>query len=169
MIEKILELMERAVVAMERMADAKDRVANELSSRVAADVAEQSAPSPAAETQEPESEPEPPAEDSELDRDQLKARLTELGVEFSDRARTPTLVSLLAAAEREAESAPEPEPPAPTEEFTRDQVLEALKAYAAEHGNDAVKAILAEHGKSATVTDMDKANYAAVIAACKEG
>lgn len=131
---------------------------------------------------------------AESERDQIKAKLTALGLEFAPQTRTPTLKQMLANAtgasdtpEEKAAIAdlkkqngngkaaqPADDPAADdlfnpgTPSYTIAQVREALMAFAGKHGNPKTKALLTKYGAK-NISGLDAKNYTAIMADASKG
>ena len=69
-----------------------------------------------------------------------------------------------AKATKATKAAPEPEPEGPS----RDDVKAALKSYAALESKEEAIALLKKHGKADSLSELEDANFQAVIDACNE-
>jgi hypothetical protein len=157
----MMELIERFVVAVERIAGAMESRA--VSIAVAAEVLEEhrEAVNLVEEPTETEDFPVaagPAANGQELvDREKIKKELDALGVEYGPKTRTGTLLQLLEAARAlDQQVAPPEEDPTVGEtgtwvapEDALNQIREGLKQLAYQEGRDAAMEILETHGGGA--------------------
>ena len=181
MFEKLLELLERLVVALESNAiSAKTLVDREIS--IQGDTAPKASPH-AEEDKTPEPAP---------DREAIKKELTELGEDFKNGAKTPTLVKLLTEARVKAkvegiDTAPAAKVPpaeapgvfdtpaqeappvasAPEVDITSESVRAFARECAAKYGRDKVEAIVNDIGKSTNIKNTAPTLLPAVMAALK--
>jgi superfamily II DNA or RNA helicase len=129
----LVKAVERVAVALESTAPVKEAAPKE---------------------EEPEPKKEEPGTEKEepklSQRDAIKAELTELGVEFSSRARTDTLTNLLTAArqihDKAAAPTPAPEAPVPAGGDLYDRACKAIVAFVKAKGHDEGVRVLLDAG-----------------------
>jgi hypothetical protein len=155
-----MELLERFVVAVERIAGAMESRA--VSIAAAAEVLEEhrEAVNLVVEPTEPEEFPVaagPAANGQDLvDREKIKKELDALGVKYAFKTRTGTLLQLLEDARAKGSSIPDRQEAPPAEDPTPmapedalNQIREGLKQLAIRQGRDAAMEILETHGGGA--------------------
>jgi len=115
-----------------------------------------------------------------FDRDAIKQRLTDLGVNFNDKARTDTLAAQLEAFEadnpeidevEEVVTVDEPTPDTAevvaSDDYTAQDVREFLQQVTEKDGMAVAKEILTKY-EAKNISTLDPSNYAGVIEGCKE-
>ena len=99
--------------------------------------------------------------EAQKERDEIKARLKEMGEKFSPRARTDTLKAQLQWAEKQADAPAETEE-APAEVPTAEEVKVKLMDFVRTNGKDRAVAILKKFGAQ-KLSDISEENRAAFV------
>jgi len=140
---------------------------------------------PAPEKQQEEPVGETTTSEATDKREEVKARLDELGVKYNNRCRTETLEKLAAEAETKlAKTEPLPEPdddplgldadepsePDVFEPISAEDFRELVKNFAASHGTERAKQVLAEFGaaKISELSDTQRAEAAVMYRKASE-
>lgn len=120
-----------------------------------------------------------PGPSTAIDREDIKKKLHDRGIQFKASARTESLQKLLAdAIAKEGKAGQEEDPfgekSQPQQEaaaekvYTKDEARDALVSLSGLKGKDAALTILRQHGKSETLSGVDASYYKAVVEACEK-
>ena len=175
MLVKAMELFERLVVALERKADACEKLAGEYGPIKGMTAAENiklpEAKGSTIGNEVAEGQEIPPSiavSQVENDREALKTKLRSLGVVFKDGARTETLKQLIVDAEKAGIAGNEPPPmPETTGEVTKEQIVQALTKVINDHGKEDAFTIIKTIGKAEKLSEVDPSLYGALLEACQ--
>lgn len=157
----MMEMLERFVVAVEKIAAAMESRAESIAA--AADVLEEHREAVELSNPDVRSETVPNRED-------IKKQLDELGVVYAPKTRTENLMQMLVEAQKVNPVPAEPVPAEPmsTEEAHK-QIREGLKRVAVQHGSDKAREMLRTHaGGAENVSAVQPEFYRPLIDALAE-
>lgn len=169
MFERLMELLERGVVALEMIAQ-KDGGCKcppaVASAPEDVNVYEPDVYYP--ENERPEVAEQAEADAAHLEREFLKSELRKKGVKFKESARTETLKKLLETTlmPNRVEEAPAEVIDPVTTEYTDTDVRAALTNLAAAKGKDVALNVLKSVGGAMAMKDVPADKYAAIVEAC---
>lgn len=167
MLVEWFNLLERFVVAVEKIAELKTVTPDTIPAKFTGDAVPASFPVSTA----PETVKSQADQDAKpLERELIKKELRDLGVAFSASAKTESLKKLLDGA-RQSKPAPDQDAgrtpgPTPVITATRDQARDALIAVSAKFGKDTGLEILRKEGMADKLSEVDPGRYAFIVDAC---
>ena len=162
----MMEMLERFVVAVEKIAIAMESRAESIAA--AANVLEEHREAMAPSNPDVRSETTP-------DREEIKKQLDALGIAYAPKTRTENLMQMLVEAQKVNPVPAEPVPaePVPAEPMSTEeahkQIREGLKRVAVQHGSDKAREMLRTHaGGAENVSAVQPEFYRPLIDALAE-